>query len=85
MKEGAAGMIYACNAVWGMLKCELRNSRTDKVYHPGERQLSGARDGNRTTTRYRTSLRYTQEYYKVIGHKKQCLLRAVRLCLCLMI
>ncbi len=54
-------MIYACNAVWGMLKCELRNSRTDKVYHPGERQLSGARDGNRTTTRYRTSLRYTQE------------------------
>lgn len=59
--EGAAGMIYACNAVWGMLKCELRNSRTDKVYHPGELALSGARDGNLTTTRYRTSLRYTQE------------------------
>ncbi len=27
-------MIYACNAVWGMLKCELRNSRTDKGVPP---------------------------------------------------
>lgn len=27
-------MIYACNAVWGMLKCELRNSRMDKGVPP---------------------------------------------------
>lgn len=44
----------------------MRNSRTiEMVYHPALLPTMQGKDGNTTTTRYRQSLRYTQDYFTV--------------------